>query len=71
RQSLHGKTLYQRLRRSRKRRRRRIPGERKAKRGVIPGRVGIEERPAFTGLSRNGALINCVATLGACIRCRA
>ncbi|MEM1353244.1 MAG: hypothetical protein AAGH88_00025 [Planctomycetota bacterium] len=40
RQSLHGKTLYQRLRRSRKRRRRRIPG-------VIPGRVGIEERPAI------------------------
>jgi IS30 family transposase len=46
RQSLHGKTLYQRLRRGRRHRRRRIPGERKGKRGVIPGRVGIEERPA-------------------------
>lgn len=45
RQALHGKTLYQRLRRSRKYRRCRIPGDRKAKRGVIPGRVGIEERP--------------------------
>jgi len=46
RQALHGKALYQRLRRSRKYRRCRIPGERKAKRGVIPGRVGIEERPS-------------------------
>ncbi|MEM6260199.1 MAG: IS30 family transposase [Planctomycetota bacterium] len=45
RQSLHGKTLYQRLRRSRRHRRKRIPGDRKGKRGVIPGRVGIEQRP--------------------------
>ena len=46
RQSQLGKTLYQRLRRSRKYRRRRIPGDRKGKRGLIPGRVGIEERPS-------------------------
>lgn len=45
RQALQGRTLYQRLRRSRKYRRCRIPGERKGQRGVIPGRVGIEERP--------------------------
>ncbi len=47
RQACEGKLLYQRLRRCHKRRRCRIPGERKAKRGVIPGRVGIEERPAI------------------------
>lgn len=52
RQTLHGKTLYQRLRRSRKHRRRRIPGERKDKRGLIPGRVGIEERPEIVAERR-------------------
>lgn len=40
-----GELLYQRLRRRHKRRRCRIPGERKVKRGMIPGRVGIEQRP--------------------------
>lgn len=52
RQSLHGKTLYQRLRRSHKHRRRRIPGERKGKRGMIPGRIGIEERPPIVAERR-------------------
>ena len=45
RKAADGQLLYQRLRRRHKRRRCRIPGERKAKRGVIPGRVGIEQRP--------------------------
>jgi len=45
RQTLHGQTLYQSLRRSRRHRRCRIPGERRGQRGVIPGRVGIEQRP--------------------------
>jgi len=45
REASNGRQHYQRLRRRHKRRRCRIPGERKAKRGVIPGRVGIEERP--------------------------
>jgi len=40
-----GESWHENLRRPRKRRRCRIPGERKAKRGQIPGRVGIEERP--------------------------
>jgi IS30 family transposase len=47
RQALGGRLWYQRLRRPRKYRRCRIPGDRKGKRGVIPGRVGIEERPAI------------------------
>ena len=46
RQALGGRQWYQRLRRPRKHRRCRIPGDRKAKRGVIPGRIGIEQRPA-------------------------
>ena len=46
REAQAGGTSYQRLRRPRKRRRRRIPGDRKAKRGAIPGRIGIEKRPA-------------------------
>ena len=46
REAQSGRVSYQRLRRSRKYRRRRIPGERKAKRGAIPGRIGIEKRPA-------------------------
>lgn len=45
-----GELLYQRLRRRHKRRRCRIPGERKAKRGMFPGRVGIEERPEIVNL---------------------
>lgn len=45
REASEGRLSYQRLRRPRKRRRCRIPGDRKAKRGIIPGRVGIEERP--------------------------
>ena len=45
REALSGRLSYQRLRRGRKRRRCRIPGERQGKRGVIPDRVGIEERP--------------------------
>jgi len=45
REASEGRLSYQRLRRPRKHRRRRIPGDRKAKRGLIPGRVGIEERP--------------------------
>ena len=45
REARAGRVFYQRLRRPRKHRRCRIPGDRKAKRGVIPGRVGIEQRP--------------------------
>lgn len=45
REAQAGHAFYQRLRRPRKGRRYRIPGDRKAKRGVMPGRVGIEERP--------------------------
>lgn len=44
-----GERWYEQLRRRRPRRRRRIPGERQgmsAGRGQIPGRVGIEQRPA-------------------------
>ena len=50
RRAQDGKLLYQRLRRRHKRRRCRIPGDRKAKRGVIPARVGIEERPEIVNL---------------------
>jgi IS30 family transposase len=46
RRSVLGETLHQRLRRRRARRKRRIPGERDG-RGRIPGRVGIEQRPAI------------------------
>ena len=41
-----GERWHEQLRRRRQRRRRRIPGQRKGQRGVLPGRVGIEERPA-------------------------
>lgn len=50
RKAQDGELLYQRLRRRHKRRRCRIPGQRKAKRGMIPGRVGIEERPEVVNL---------------------
>jgi IS30 family transposase len=40
-----GECWYAQLRRRHKRRRRRIPGERRDARGQIPGRVGIERRP--------------------------
>ena len=50
RKAQDGELLYQRLRRRHKRRRRRIPGDRKGKRGVIPGRVGIEQRPEIVNL---------------------
>lgn len=42
----HGERWHERLRRRRPRRRPRCVGERVGKQGVIPGRVGIEERPA-------------------------
>ena len=45
-----GELFYQRLRRRHKRRRCRISGDRKGKRGVIPDRVGIEERPEVVNL---------------------
>lgn len=41
-----GERWYEHLRRRRPRRKGRIVGERGGKRGQIPGRVGIEERPA-------------------------
>ncbi len=46
RQHPRGERWHEQLRRRRKHRRRRIPGERKAGRGQIPGRIGIEQRPA-------------------------
>lgn len=45
RRATMGESWYERLRRRRKRRKRRIPGQRGAQ-GQIPGRVGIEHRPA-------------------------
>jgi IS30 family transposase len=45
RRSLVGERWHEKLRRRRKRRKARIVGERSGKRGVIPGRVGIEKRP--------------------------
>lgn len=47
-----GERWHEQLRRRRPRRRRRIPGERRALRGRIPGRVGIEERPAIVETRR-------------------
>lgn len=41
-----GEPWHEQLRCRHPRRRRRIPGERRANRGQIPGRVGIEHRPA-------------------------
>ena len=44
REHRRGHHWYVHLRRRRPRRRRRIPGERRANRGQIPGRIGIEKR---------------------------
>jgi transposase, IS30 family len=41
-----GERWYEQLRRRHRRRRRRVVGERRGNRGRIPGRVGIEQRPA-------------------------
>jgi len=46
RRHTQGEQWYEQLRRRHPRRRRRIIGERTGKRGQIPGRVGIEQRPA-------------------------
>ena len=46
RQHVLGERWHEQLRRRRPRRRRRIVGERRETRGQIPGRVGIEHRPA-------------------------
>lgn len=44
-----GERWHKQLRRRHRRRRARCVGERPGKRGVIPGRVGIEHRPAVVG----------------------
>ncbi|MEX0745729.1 MAG: IS30 family transposase [Phycisphaeraceae bacterium] len=52
RQHTLGERWYEQLRRRRPRRRRRIVGERRETRGQIPGRVGIEQRPAVVDTRR-------------------
>ena len=60
REARYGRVSYQRLRQPRKRRRCRIPGDRKAKRGVIPGRIGIEARPSCPPACPAGCTGSCV-----------